>query len=240
MKNIKVRLLHYTPKEVLIEAMSMPYKTDNFRNISTKEAVKKIKAICIDKKHSSVLEHINFNFKIEGISRLCLQELVRHRLASYTVESTRYTLPKKEEVSELIKRIKTGSADNIVNHIIKKYIVIPNYIETEKENKTIYEAILINFKAFLESLDFYNRFISEHKDKVKYFLPESWRTNLVMSINIRSLRNLLYFRLDKYAHFEIRHLAYLIYQQIPKEYKILFGDLFEKRYKILVKDLIER
>lgn len=225
MDNIKIELLHYTPKEILIEAMSMPYKTDNFRSMFTKETMKKIKAICVDKKHSSVLEHITFNFKIEGISRLCLQELIRHRLVSYTVESTRYTLLKKEEVSELIKRIKTGSVDNIVNHIIKKYVVIPNYIETEKENKTIYEAILINFKAFLESLDFYNRFISEHKDKVKYFLPESWRTNLVMSINIRSLRNFLQLRLFKQAHFEIRHLANLIIEQIPEEYKILFEDL---------------
>lgn len=103
MDNIKVTLLHYTPKEVLIEAMGMPYKTENFKKIHTEQSMKKIRAICVDKKHSSVLEHITFNFKIEGISRLCLQELVRHRIASYNVESTRYTLPTQEE-NELEKR----------------------------------------------------------------------------------------------------------------------------------------
>lgn len=236
MKNIKVQLLHYTPKEVLIEAMSMPYKTDNFRNISTEEAVEKIKAICIDKKHSSVLEHITFNFKIEGISRLCLQELVRHRMANYTVESTRYTLPSWEEADKLFDALGSRFINlnkdkrNEVIKILQKYFVIPNEIQINQ-----IDIMYNQFKELLRS-----NYTTDKKDIIKYFLPESWRTNLVMSINIRSLRNLLYFRLDKYAHFEIRHLAYLIYQQIPKEYKILFGDLFEKRYKILVKDLIER
>jgi len=46
-------------------------------------------------KHASVLEHISFNFYIKGISRCCLQELARHRMASLSVKSTRYTLNKE-------------------------------------------------------------------------------------------------------------------------------------------------
>ena len=230
MNNIKVNLLHYTPKEVLIEAMSMPYKTDNFRNISTKEAMKKIKAICIDKKHSSVLEHITFNFKIEGISRLCLQELVRHRLASYTVESTRYTLPNNDElynISEEFLKIKqtkhkaySEELDELIE-LFKPYVVCYNDMSIEEKAEFIY---LINMFFTNKRYNLYN--ISN--DKLKYFLPESWRTNLVMSINIRSLRNFLQLRLSKQAHFEIRHLANLIYRQIPEEYKTLFEDLVER------------
>lgn len=228
MNRIKVQLLHYTSKEVLIEAMSIPYQTDNFKNISIENAMKKIKAICVDKKHGSVLEHINFNFKIEGISRLCLQELVRHRLASYTVQSTRFTLPKKEKINSIMKQYidlgyKSSIKENIIDkrlELIEPYIVIPNnltYFEKEKLFDVTY--------TFLQALSVLK---SISNDRLKYVLPESWRTNLVMSINIRSLRNFLYFRLDKQAHFEIRYLANLIFEQIPEEYKILFEDLVEK------------
>lgn len=233
MNNIKVSLLHYTPKEVLIEAMSMPYKTENFKKIPIEQAMKKIKAICVDKKHSSVLEHITFNFKIEGISRLCLQELVRHRMASYTVESTRYTLPSEEEADELKYLLGyiygkpsildiNGSIEQHKFDILKKYFVIPY-----KNERFLIKTLYLEFKTVLNAYN--TAFLTNNKkienDKLKYFLPESWRTNLVMSINIRSLRNFLYFRLDKYAHFEIRHLANLILEQIPEEYKILFENL---------------
>lgn len=45
--------------------------------------------------HSSILEHITFNFFIDGISRACLQEWSRHRHMSQSVESTRYTMAKE-------------------------------------------------------------------------------------------------------------------------------------------------
>ncbi len=43
-------------------------------------------------KHSSTLEHLNYTFYIQGISRACLQEVARHRHTSPSVKSTRYTL----------------------------------------------------------------------------------------------------------------------------------------------------
>jgi thymidylate synthase (FAD) len=43
-------------------------------------------------KHSSTLEHLNYTFYISGVSRALLQELSRHRIASLSVKSTRYTL----------------------------------------------------------------------------------------------------------------------------------------------------
>jgi len=42
-------------------------------------------------KHASTLEHLVYTFYIQGISRACLQELARHRIASLSVKSTRYT-----------------------------------------------------------------------------------------------------------------------------------------------------
>lgn len=229
MDKIKVTLMNYTPKEVLIEAMSMPYQTENFKNMSTEDAMRKIKAICVDKKHSSVLEHITFNFKIEGISRLCLQELARHRMASYTVQSTRFTLPDKEEWGKISDAClgligQEENAEDIYDKLATKYLVMPNNLEKRERYKYVsqyFTVMLFGIADTVEDRDLKN-------DTLKYFLPESWRTNLVMSINIRSLRNFLYFRMDKQAHFEIRHLANLMYEQIPSEYKVLFEDLVEK------------
>ncbi|MBC8447227.1 MAG: FAD-dependent thymidylate synthase, partial [Chloroflexi bacterium] len=40
--------------------------------------------------HESIIEHASFTFLVEGISRACSHQLVRHRLASYSQESQRY------------------------------------------------------------------------------------------------------------------------------------------------------
>ncbi|MEM1748447.1 MAG: FAD-dependent thymidylate synthase, partial [Sulfolobales archaeon] len=50
-------------------------------------------------KYPSVLEHVVFTFYIEGISRVTSHQLIRHRLASYTQESQRYSVVSKDYVT---------------------------------------------------------------------------------------------------------------------------------------------
>ncbi len=47
----------------------------------------------VDSGHESVAEHVNFTFRITGISRVTSHQLVRHRIASYSQESQRYSDP---------------------------------------------------------------------------------------------------------------------------------------------------
>ena len=54
-------------------------------------------------------------------------------------------------------------------------------------------------------------------DKSKYNMPESFRTQLTWTINLRSLQNFLSLRTDKKALPEIQHLAHLIYAQLPED-----------------------
>jgi thymidylate synthase ThyX len=66
----------------------------------------------------------------------------------------------------------------------------------------------------------------EVNDLMKYMLPESFRTSLVWTINIRSLNNFLKLRSDKGSHFEIRKLAGLVYEEAVKTpYKNLIFDI---------------
>jgi thymidylate synthase (FAD) len=59
-------------------------------------------------------------------------------------------------------------------------------------------------------------------DLVKYLLPESYKTELVWTINARSLQNFLSLRTDKSALWEIRELAIKIFEALPDDHKYLF------------------
>jgi thymidylate synthase (FAD) len=196
MEKIKAELLNYSPEKVIINAVSKPYKNENI-DINT---VKKVGRIL---KHESVLEFINLDFEISGISRLCLQELVRHRMSSFCVESTRFTINKLIEGYTGFNLMtfcvfplafyKKEDEDNL----LRQYI-----------NKLKYDLDLI-FKLSKEGYK---------NDDLKYFLPESWRVNLSMSMNLRSFLNFLELRDNEKAHFEIKYLAGLMKNEIENTY----------------------
>lgn len=89
---MNVSLLAHTPKpELLIcKAAHVCYSDKPIADINTDDAPLMI-AKLIDSEHLSPLEHVCFTFAIEGISRVCLAQLTRHRLASFSVRSHRYT-----------------------------------------------------------------------------------------------------------------------------------------------------
>lgn len=59
-------------------------------------------------------------------------------------------------------------------------------------------------------------------DKIKYAMPESYKTELTWTINARSLQNFLNLRSDKAALWEIRRLATAIFEVLPEDHKYLF------------------
>jgi len=158
-------------------------------------------------KHASTLEHLYYNFHIKGISRACLQELARHRIASPSVKSTRYTL------KELKSEEQFNDFDNEFDFKrASKYVVWTGNHDVD-----------ITIFFMLEDLrDLIAKGISN--DIAKFALPEAYKTELAWSINARSLQNFLALRTNKAALWEIRELAYEVYDQIPQEHKFLFED----------------
>ena len=150
-------------------------------------------------KHKSVLEHLVYTFDIDGISRACLQEVARHRMASYSVKSTRYTL--KE-----LKNEKSISENKY------KYIV-----KTKNE-----EVNRINMLQLFALQNILQEGVSN--DIAKYCLPEAYKTSLTMTINARSLQNFLVLRTSPSALWEIGDLAMAMYEALPEEHKYLFKD----------------
>ena len=99
---MKVELIASTPNALrgAFSAIRTCYSSSDFDAIWEKEYekykannddhIRLVKQI-INHGHTSTLEHITFTFSIRGISRACLAQLTRHRIASYSVRSQRYT-----------------------------------------------------------------------------------------------------------------------------------------------------
>jgi thymidylate synthase (FAD) len=167
-------------------------------------------------KHQSILEHVSYNFHIQGVSRALLQELARHRMASLSVKSTRYTLKElKDENSFCTYHI---DSDNVLNmgadleqfERAKKYIVLTGVDSVDIKSISALEMLrqeLVNGTS---------------NDKAKYCLPESYKTELTWTINMRSLQNFISLRSDKSALWEIRAMANAVYEALPEEHKYLY------------------
>lgn len=197
---MRVELLHFTPIMIAVNAIRTCYNSCDKSDELGEKDIKLIKSI-IANNHTSTIEHISYNFKISGISRACLQELARHRLASLSVKSTRYTL----------RELKNVNTDDLKNYLVKISDSIDEYNKFR----------LATMQALINEQNLSN-------DELKYMLPEAFKTELMLTINARSLRNLLELRLSSKALKEFRELAKEIYKTIPEPHRVLFDDIVEK------------
>ena len=197
---MRVELLHFTPIMIAVQAIRTCYNSCDKSDDLGEKDIKLIKSI-IANNHTSTIEHISYNFKISGISRALLQELARHRIASLSVKSTRYTL----------RELKNVNQDDLKNYLVKISDSIDEYNKFR----------LATIQALINEQNLSN-------DELKYLLPEAFKTELMLTINARSLRNLLELRLSSKALKEFRELAKALYRELPEPHRVLFDDIVEK------------
>ncbi len=198
---MQVTLHHHTPLVICSDAIRTCWqsfdKSDNGGEVDR---------ALIDRvgnkfKHASTLEHIVYNFYVAGISRALLQELARHRMASLSVKSTRYTLKElKDEEPFSIDHQERAS----------KYLVMTDVPLVDEMSIRALENLRIVLVQGISN------------DRAKYCLPESYKTELTWTINARSLQNFISLRSDKAALWEIRDLANMVYNTLPEEHQYLF------------------
>ena len=198
---MKVTLLQRTDIEIAALAIrkcaDSVDRLDSVGNLVGANDVKLIKH-CIKNGHHSVFEHIIYTFEIENISRALLQELSRHRIASPSVQSTRWALRK------LIKKIDTNNFEETARLYLRS-------VEPE-----IDEANIKQLRFVVDNIDKFTN------DKLKYALPEAFLTTELLTINVRSLWNLLTLRLSKRALWEFRELSTLFLTSVEVEHPYLF------------------
>ena len=146
--------------------------------------------------HFSALEHAQFVFGIEGISRACSHQLVRHRIASYSQQSQRYV------------------ALNEVR------AVVPPAVSGDPQKAARFQEKLEDIWAF------YRELVDDGiaAEDARYILPNACETKLVVSMNARELRHFFRLRLCRRAQWEIRDLALAMLRAAAPAAPLLFRD----------------
>jgi len=197
--------------------------------------------------HHSVLEHISLTYLIRGTSRSVLQELVRHRIASYTVRSTRYTMQKvlhafnasnctlgdraiadfTDILETLDMFVVTGSAFKLeARHLFEKLkhqmLEIGrdefHKLTMSKEAQSIFKGIRTETPN--EIYEALTKCKSKRNvgDNFKWCVTDNWSVDLVVTFNLRSLRNYFTLRLSGAAYFQIQWLSSKMKEVTPAKY----------------------
>lgn len=181
-----VVLLSYT-KDLLatvtaaINQCYSPKTGQELKETLSPEKQKKLLDIVLSSGHLSTIEHASFTFSISGVSRVTETQLVRHRIASYSIKSGRYN---KTHTDFVIPPAIAGNS--------QAQAIVENY----KNNlqKTVDDLTALGFKP----------------EDMRYFTPQGTKTNIVVTMNARSLLNFFEHRLCVRAQWEIRRLAQLM------------------------------
>lgn len=190
---MKVELIRHTPepeKTIYLAARSC-YSLKSLRGIESefsKEKLKEMLKHTILSGHHSVLEHASFTFSIEGVSRVLLAQLTRHRIASYSVQSQRYVKFEKIEFT------------------------IPPSIKEKPQMEWIFNQLVEMSKRYYDEL-LANEIPPED---ARYILPQCVVTKLVMTMNARELLHFFKLRLCNRAQWEIRDLAHAMLKEVSE------------------------
>lgn len=206
-----VELMEHTPnpERLVAAAAKLCYSPKRVRELYadlTREKARDFIERLMQMGHDSPIEHANYTFGIEGISRTCSHQLVRHRLASYSQQSQRY-------VGELNDGEDTF--DFIVPQSVKEVGLEKRFEEMMREIQTFYNELAEGLeKSGLKGEDVFQ--------DARYVLPNATATQLMMTLNARELLHFFQLRTCNRAQWEIRRLAKRIYQLVLPTAPTLF------------------
>ena len=177
-----------SPEKLIELAMRNCYKSEDK---ITEDSYKKIIPAVVSLGHTSTVEHVSFTFRIIT-SRDVLQEFVRHRIASYSVESTRYISYGKDKKG--LQFVKPAWIDSEVIKLSEEEILNSRF------------GIREWYSHLKACEDTYNRLLNGgwKPQQARVVLPGCLKTEMVVTMNCRSLLNFLRLRTAKYAHPDIR------------------------------------
>lgn len=185
---MKVTLVRYTPdpEQLCGEAAAICYDGKNpMRSLQ----------VAMDGGHESVCEHATFTFYIEGVSRVLLAQLTRHRLASFSVQSQRYCGVDPMDVvipQTIIEKRFLGSINELLKHA-----------------NDVYQAMVQE---------------GVPEEDARYFTFQAGKTRKFVTMNARELRHFFSLRCCNRAQWEIRELANEMLRQCKEVAPVLFAD----------------
>ncbi|MCM1133481.1 MAG: FAD-dependent thymidylate synthase [Ruminococcus flavefaciens] len=205
---MKVILLSHTPEPEKLVASSakLCYSSSDIASIRdglTDEKTAGFIDMLVSVGHESVMEHVSFTFGIEGISRACSHQLVRHRIASYSQKSQRYvnenafdyiTPPYIAENPEA-----NAEFEKMMTELNDSYAKIADLLAESHKEKLMAEGM------DEKSADSKARKLAN--EDARFILPNACETKIVVTMNVRSLFNFFRHRCCNRAQWEIRAVA---------------------------------
>lgn len=179
-----VRLISHTPEpeKTVAAAARLCYSPDQVDELLEDMTIKRARSLIsklAEMRHFSPFEHASFTFGISGVSRSLSHQLVRHRIASYSQQSQRYV-----------------ALDSVP-------FVTPPSIEQNEQALAYFNQA----KASIE--DAYQQLLQlVPAEDARYILPNACQTNLVVTMNARSLQNFFVLRCCRRAQWEIYELSW--------------------------------
>ncbi len=195
-----VQLLTHTPnpEQVVAAAARLCYSASSIGELLEKSPREREKLLAkiLSLGHLSVLEHASFTFGVEGISRACSHQLVRHRLASYSQQSQRY-----------------------VSHQEPFPAVTPPSIAERPELERRFADLLAEIHRT------YSDFLAAGipAEDARFVLPNAAATKIVITMNGRELRHFFNLRCCRRAQWEIRAMAVEMLRLVRRAAPLLFA-----------------
>jgi len=206
--HLNVKVISVTPDALKViyaacrQCYSPEFAGDIVRNTPNQDKMSEFVKKVFASGHESPLEHVSFTFAIEGISRVCTHQLVRHRIASFSQQSQRYV--KEEEFDYIMPPVFRNSPE--LKNIFE---------ETMSKIQQAYNMILTHFKKQDKSGEGINQ-------DARFLLPGGCETKIVVTMNVRELVHFFKIRLCMRAQWEIRALAHKMLDLCRKELPAIF------------------
>lgn len=184
------------------------YKSEN--NIKEGSAERFISNL-INRHHESVLEHVSISVRVicdRGVSH----EIVRHRLASYSQESSRYCNYSNDKFGNELTFIKPCW--------FKTDLSTLNNSLSDNRAERYWQDTMANIEN-----DYFN-LLNEGwaPEQARSILPNSIKTEIVMTMNLREWRHFFKMRCDKAAHPQMRQIANMILDTFKEKIPVIFND----------------
>ncbi len=202
--------------------------------------------------HHSIIEHATLSFLVQGTSRGVLQEHARHRLQAISVRSTRYTMS-----SVINAFVASLQSDDSFAFFLEKVLTFSLFVVTDEaylaiEIRTIFDKLMFQYEKdsdftlnaiaksslpFIEDCrgdaqTLFDAFQMGKKkrnvgDGFKHIVSDNWKVDMVVTFNIRSLKNYYDLRDSGAAWFQIQWLAEEMKKVTPEKYL----KLIDKKYR---------
>lgn len=206
-KKLKVILLRHTlsPEETIALSAKLCYSKSTIEDlrdkISRKDQSEFIEKL-MNMGHESVLEHVTFSFGVEGVSRVLLAQLTRHRIASFSVQSQRYV-----------------SYENGFGYILPDSIAAlgKDAVQQYQKQMDTIEGWYVDWQKKLGKGE-------KSNEDARFVLPNACETRLVVTMNVRELRHFFSLRMCNRAQWEIRKMAEEMFRICFETAPALFAD----------------